>query len=191
MPEFTGERLIEVAQKEKKLVMEKADLLAIFDREQRIEVQFPDEIRENTGRVIRSLSVIEPSGFIGYSALDEACAEAEIEAQVAFFADRGVPFEWKVYDHDRPADLRQRLAARGFVIEEPEALMVLDMEHAPDLYESAALPEAIRRVTDPAGVDGVVCMKEEVWQDFAGWTARTVGTRPGKHAGPAEHLCSS
>ena len=155
MPEFTGERLIEVAQKEKKLVMEKADLLAIFDREQRIEVQFPDEVRENTGRVIRSLSVIEPSGFIGYSALDEDCVDAEIDAQVAYFADRGMPFEWKVYDHDRPADLRQRLAARGFVIEEPEALMVLDMEHAPDIFASAELPDTIQRVTDAAGVDGV------------------------------------
>ena len=62
--------------------MDEAELLAIFDREQRIEVQVPGVIREDTGRVIRNRGLQERSGFIVYSALDEACADAEIEAQV-------------------------------------------------------------------------------------------------------------
>ena len=144
--------------------MDKADLLAIFERDQRINVQFPGMIHEVVGRVIRHRSPQEHSGFIAYSTLDEASANAEIDAQVAFFSALGLPFEWKVYDHDRPADLRQRLAARGFVIEDPEALLVLDMDNAPDFYESMVVPDAVERVTTPVGIDGIVRMEEEVWQ---------------------------
>jgi GNAT superfamily N-acetyltransferase len=149
--------------------MDKAELLKIFDREQRLEVQVPGVIRENTGRVIRHRSLQERHGFIAYSALDETCADAEIDAQVAFFASVGVPFEWKVYDYDRPADLTQRLAARGFVIEEPEALVVLDVDEAPDFYWSLDLPENVLRVTTPAGVAAIIRMEEEVWQESHAW----------------------
>ena len=149
--------------------MDNADLLTIFERDQRIDVQIPGVIRETTGRVIRHRSPHERHGFIAYSALDETCADAEIDAQVAFFAALGVPFEWKVYDHDRPADLRQRLAARGFVIEDPEALLVLDMEEAPDFYESMVVPDAVVRVTAPAGVEEIRRMEEEVWQTPHDW----------------------
>ena len=149
--------------------MDQAELLAIFDREQRIEVQVPGVIREDTGRVIRNRGLHERSGFIVYSALDEERADAEIEAQVAFFASLGVPFEWKVYSHDRPADLRERLAARGFAIEEPEALLVLDLENAPDFYGSAVLSDVIVRITDPDGVGEIMRMEEEIWHDSHEW----------------------
>ena len=55
-----------------------------------------------------------------WSDLDEATADAEIAAQVAFFRERGIGgFEWKLYDHDRPADLGERLRAAGFVRNRP------------------------------------------------------------------------
>ena len=45
---------------------DKTDLLAIFDREQRIELNIPGLIQENTGRVIRHRSPREHDGFIAY-----------------------------------------------------------------------------------------------------------------------------
>ena len=152
--------------------MDKSELLAIFDREQRIELKIPGITQETTGRVIRHHSPHEHSGFIAYFDLDEASVEAEIDAQVAFFAALGVPFEWKVYDHDRPADIRQRLAARGFEIEDPEALMVLDMDEAPDFYEAMALPDSVMRFTGPAEVEEIVRL------EMVGGAA---GARSGKH----------
>ena len=52
--------------------MDKSELLAIFDREQRIELKIPGITQETTGRVIRHHSPHEHSGFIAYFDLDEA-----------------------------------------------------------------------------------------------------------------------
>jgi hypothetical protein len=41
-----------------------------------------------------------------------------ITAQVRYFAARGTPVEWKLYDYDQPADLAQRLVAAGFVADD-------------------------------------------------------------------------
>jgi hypothetical protein len=54
--------------------MNTAELLTLFTREQRIEVNFPDMRREVLGSVIRQ--------------------------QVAFFERLGQNFEWKAYDYD-------------------------------------------------------------------------------------------
>jgi GNAT superfamily N-acetyltransferase len=148
--------------------VDKDELLKIFDREQRIEVDFPGVRREVGERVIRTFSMDERFGFIPYSSVDETNVDAEIEAQIAYFSALGVAFEWKVYDHDRPADLRQRLASRGFAVDDPEALMVLDLENAPDFYWSMPLPQ-VERITDLAGVQAIRAMEDEVWGTDHAW----------------------
>jgi GNAT superfamily N-acetyltransferase len=100
--------------------------------------------------------------------LDEETADTEIAAQIAYFQTLGMSFEWKVYDHDRPVDLRQRLKARGFDIEEPEALMVLDLDSAPDFYWNLSLPP-IERIEDAAGVEQLRQMEEAVWGTDHSW----------------------
>lgn len=148
--------------------MEKTELLKIYDQEQRIEAEFPGVRREVSERVVRSISPDEHFGFIAYSALDEETVEAEIMEQIAYYQALGMSFEWKVYDHDRPADLRQRLAARGFDMEEPEALMILDLQHALDFYWSLSLP-AMQRIEDAAGVTQLREMEEAVWGTDHSW----------------------
>lgn len=148
--------------------MDSTDLLKIYDQEQRIDTDFPGAIREVDERVIRSISPDENFGFIVYSNLDEGSADAVIDAQIARFRELGMDFEWKVYDHDCPADLRQRLAARGFEIEDPEALMILDLEDAPDFYWNLSLPP-MRRIEDADGVDQIRQMEEEVWGSDHSW----------------------
>ncbi len=142
--------------------MKQDELLEIFDREQRMEVYFPGVIRDVSENVVRHSTPGE-HGFIPYSRLDEATVDAAIEEQIAYYEGQNLSFEWKVYDHDRPADLRQRLAARGFEIDEPEALMVLDMEQAPDFYWNMELPE-ITQITDEKGVQQVIEMEDTAWQ---------------------------
>jgi len=144
------------------------ELLKIYDREQRIGVEFPGVPREISERIVRHFIGDERFGFISYSALDEETADAEIEAQIAYFDALEAEFEWKVYDHDRPSDLRQRLAARGFMIQEPEALMVLDLENAPAFYWDMALPP-ITRITDSSGVEAVRAMEETAWGTDHSW----------------------
>jgi len=148
--------------------MQPSELLALFDRQMRIETQFPGVLQETVGNVVRSISPNEGFGFISYSSLLEETADAEIDAQVAFFRAKHMRFEWKVYDHDRPTDLRQRLQQRGFNVEEPEALMILDLDHAPDFYWNQPLPH-IEHITEPEGLEDVIRMEEEVWGTDHSW----------------------
>ncbi|WP_371681150.1 GNAT family N-acetyltransferase [Streptomyces sp. NBC_01276] len=113
---------------------------------------------ERVGAVVRQ--TVPGLGWNGvlWSDLDADTADAEIAAQVAHFgahADAGgdEEFEWKLYSHDRPADLGDRLRAAGFVPEPPETLLVGRSDELAAL--SAEPPEGItlRVVTDEAGVD--------------------------------------
>ncbi|MFF3647200.1 GNAT family N-acetyltransferase [Streptomyces sp. NPDC002181] len=137
---------------------------AAYDREMRRDA-LPDSAAvrvERAGAVVRqtaNAAGAEGGGGAGWnwvlwSDLDEETADAEIAAQVAYFAARGADeVEWKLYGHDRPADLGDRLRAAGFVPEPAETLMVGRAD------ELAALPVeppegiTLRVVTDEAGVD--------------------------------------
>lgn len=113
---------------------------------------------ERAGRVVR-ISLPGWNGVV-WSDLDEDTADAEIAAQVAHFGaggpgsgGPGSVFEWKLYTHDRPADLAGRLRAAGFVPEPAETLMV---GRTSDLAALPVEPPAgitLLRVTDEAGVD--------------------------------------
>ena len=66
------------------------------------------------------------SGFVSYS----RNATDLIDAVIAEYEQRGCDFEWKVYSHDEPSDLKDRLGARGFEVGAAEELMVLALADA-------------------------------------------------------------
>lgn len=147
--------------------MDKSEFLELFDKQYRRDLIEPSVQREaipaDEPRVVRHSSQQFKSGFISYSRLDERNVEAEIDAQVAFFSNLGYKFEWKVYDHDCPPDLRERLAKRGFTVEDPEALMILDMDLIPTFLDPEGV--TVRRVEDEAGIQAIMRMEEAVWNE--------------------------
>jgi GNAT superfamily N-acetyltransferase len=145
------------------------ELRAAYDREQRIDVEYPDAHREVTPRTVRFVQTIgRQQGWVLWSDLDESTVEETISAEIAYFEAIGIPFEWKVYSHDQPSDLKARLIARGFVPREPaDAIMILDLEAAPDLL-AKPIPEAIQPVSTPEGIRVVMDLLHTVWdEDFA------------------------
>src|SRR5438034_3652980 len=50
-----------------------------------------------------------------YSALTEQNADAVIESEIAYQRSLGGHCEWKLFAHDRPADLMKRLEGHGFM----------------------------------------------------------------------------
>jgi GNAT superfamily N-acetyltransferase len=166
--------------------MDRDGLLAIFDREQRLEIQWYGTRREATPSVVRQ--VPEPGyggeGSIIYSRLTAEDASEVISEQVRYFEDLGLDFEWKAYDHDTPADLLDRLARLGFELEDPEAVMVLDLDSAP-----AALWQPIRhdvrRVREPEHLDEVLVVHERVWDDPHPWLREQLAKEMTEYA---EHI---
>lgn len=132
-----------------------AEILALFDRELRRDYpgDAPGDVVERDGDVVRQISG-DSGGWSGviWSDLDADSADAAIATQVRYFSDAGRSFEWKLYSHDHPDDLGERLARAGFVPEEPETLMIGDVDALP---QEPLLPEGLRiePVTDRTGVE--------------------------------------
>lgn len=146
--------------------MDTAAVLAAHDAQVRRSLVVPTGfLAEDLGRVIR---VTAPPGsdssFVEWSDLDDTTADAEIAAQRAYFAERGQAFEWKTYGRDRPADLGERLAAAGFVAEDPEAFVVgeladvLTATAGHDSVEGVAIRNAQR-----SDLAGMAALSATVW----------------------------
>lgn len=129
--------------------MNKSEIIALYDQDQRKDVEYPDMRREITPDVVRHIDTSGMrKGIISYSQLNESNTEDVIREQVNFFESMGHDFEWKLYDYDQPSDLKERLESYGFVSEEAEAILVLDLEDAPEvLWQSTLQP--VQRITDP------------------------------------------
>lgn len=151
-------------------MIDKATLIQLYDQDQRINVIYPDTRREVTPEVVRHIGLADEggTGTILYSWLTEANVERVIQEQIAFFADLGQNFEWKLFDYDTPPDLQERLARHGFAIEEVEAIMVLEIAQAPQFLLQPIRVE-MRRITDPARLTNVRTVEETVWQTDYTW----------------------
>jgi GNAT superfamily N-acetyltransferase len=149
--------------------MTRTDLVALYTQDQRINVTYPDSQRDVLPYLIRALPTNGAGeGTIIYSQLDESNADQAIRDQIAWFTARGQNFEWKAYDYDTPPDLVARLAAHGFLVEEREAIMVLDLAQAPAALLQPVQP-TIRRLTDPMELTVVRAIEEAVWGGDFGW----------------------
>jgi hypothetical protein len=88
--------------------MNKSQLIALYDQDQRKDIEFPETRREATPTVVRHIDTSGTGeGIITYSQLTEANAEDVIREQVSYFERLGQDFEWKLYDYDQPADLKE------------------------------------------------------------------------------------
>ncbi|HTJ66645.1 MAG TPA: GNAT family N-acetyltransferase [Actinospica sp.] len=129
-------------------------VLASFDRGLRRDHpgDGPGDLVERVGGVVRLVGA-GGAGWCGvvWSDLDATTADAAIAAEVEHFTALGREFEWKLYSHDQPADLGERLLKAGFEPEPPEALMVAE---AAAQATEPVLPEGVRivDVRDAAGV---------------------------------------
>jgi hypothetical protein len=150
------------------------EILPLFDREQRQEITYPDLRKESLPEVVRFMRPAPGMSFILYSRLNEGNADAVIEAQIAYFSAKRLSFEWKVYEHDRPADLRDRLVAHGFEVEDSDAVMVLDLADAsPALVASPAAD--VRAITERTHLEDVRRVEQQVWGRSFEWLKQRLG----------------
>jgi GNAT superfamily N-acetyltransferase len=135
-------------------------VLAAFDEQmRRTVVQSPGVRVEADERVTRTVGTDGSWSAIVWSHLTEDDADEVIAAEIARATGS---LEWKLYSHDRPADLPERLRAAGLTAEPVEMLMVAEIA---DLDLSAAPPEGVRvrTVEDSAGVDTMIRVHDEVF----------------------------
>ncbi|GKQ33905.1 GNAT family N-acetyltransferase [Streptomyces sp. A012304] len=144
--------------------MDHAAVLALYDRDMRegARPDGPDARVEHIGSLVRQVGSAQGWNGVLWYDLDPADADAAIAEQIAHFTGLGLDFEWKVYGHDRPADLAERLLAAGFTPEPEETLMIGETR---DLLLDVELPDGVRvvPVTDRAGVELVADVHEKAF----------------------------
>lgn len=161
--------------------MKKEEILELYDQEQRRDLQTVEARREVTNTVVRHVSLSRGEGFIIYSSLTSEDADATLREQIAYFEKLKQNFEWKYYAHDEPEDLLERLRGHGFVIEEREALLVLELE---SLHEKLRQPIShdIRLLRKPEELEHVRIVETSVWggdqTDIISYLTENMKTQP-------------
>ncbi|MER6086360.1 GNAT family N-acetyltransferase [Streptomyces sp. NPDC001833] len=144
--------------------MDHHTVLALYDRDMRegARPDGPGARVERVGAVVRHVADAEGWNGVLWSDLDTVTADRAIAGQIDFFAARGLEFEWKVYGHDQPPDLGDRLTAAGFRPEPQETLMVGEVAR---LSLDTGLPDGVHVVpaTDRAGIELVVDVHEKAF----------------------------
>lgn len=150
--------------------MDRDVLLSLYDREQRIDIEYPGLMKEVTGGVVRFSGPAEHEhgNFVLFGRFAERHSDEVIEEQIAHYARLGRPFEWRVCTHDVPPDMRERLMGHGFKPRQRDAVMVLNVRTAP-----AALLQPVeadvRRVTERSRLRALTrLLATEYGADFSG-----------------------
>lgn len=153
------------------------EIRRLYDQQQRIDIDYLGVRREVTPRVVRQIETAHGRGTVIYSQLDETNADETIRDEIAYFRslDNFENLEWKLFDYDTPADLKDRLIAHGFEAEDPDAVLILDLQELPPALAQPVTHD-VRRITDPAELKDVQAITHAVWDDDDDWLIEALGT---------------
>ena len=172
--------------------------------------ELPDDIRigilrrldEERGRVAGFGRIIEvlPSATRTWSVdgshhsvtatnLTSETADAAIAREIEHHQNLGVGFEWKVYSHDMPPDLLERLRRRGFQIGPREAALVCDLSGPPSWIaggdRDADRDVIVRRIEQARQIDDFRRVAEAVFGKDYSFTCDELAAA--LRAGSTEH----
>jgi GNAT superfamily N-acetyltransferase len=136
-----------------------AVLAAFDDQMRRRTVAGPGVHVETEERLTRTVGTDGSWAAVVWSDLTETDADEAIAAESARATGS---LEWKLYSHDGPADLPDRLKAAGFRPEPVETLLVAEIADL-DLPVHPAEGVRVTTVEDPAGVDTMLRVHDAVF----------------------------
>ncbi len=145
--------------------MDSSALLRLFDRQMRRDAAFGDpgvRVERDERIVLVSGEDDESWSAVIWSDLDESTADEAIARAAARLRSLGPESEWKLYAHDRPADLGARLLAAGLEPGAEEAVLVAELA---ELGPEPELPPGVelRVVTSAGDVAAVAEVQAEIF----------------------------
>lgn len=143
-------------------MMSKADLLAAYDEDLRIEVVTAESVTHHGPLVMATYA--HGRGFVTYRDLDGRDPDELVQAALAHFgADPEIRrIEWKTRGHDHAPGLHRALVGAGFEPDEPESIMIGE---AVKLALDLPLPPGVtlRRIHSDADVRAMCELQDEVF----------------------------
>jgi len=140
---------------------EQKEILTLLDFERQT-VIYPGTTRFSDIGIIRDVSDDGKNCEIVYSSCSENDLDQTIKHQIEVARNARYELEWKVYGHDRPHDLGERLLAAGFKTGEKEMFMVSSVNNE-TLNRFDVCSCDIRCVTSKEGLKDVQMISEEVY----------------------------
>jgi GNAT superfamily N-acetyltransferase len=153
--------------------MELDGILELYDRHERREAEAPGFRLARDGQVTRQVASGGQFRILVWSdlATPGVDADAVIAREAELAAASSAETEWKLYSHDRPADLASRLEAAGFIPGGEESVMVIELDALPERPATRSGLE-VRKVAGAAGLSDMVAVHAEVWdEDFSPFAA--------------------
>lgn len=155
--------------------MNKSQIIALYDQDQRKDITYPNMRREVTPNLVRHIDTSDAGeGIITFSQLNEANAEGTIHEQVSYFESIRQDFEWKVYDYDKPYSLKESLRSYGFIVDDAETIMVLDLEDTPEVLWQPVCHN-VRQITNLKKLADVRTIEQHVWEEDSAWVFHLLG----------------
>lgn len=139
--------------------MQPGEILALYDVQMRRDrFSTPTQRVEKTAHTTRVLGDVPDAEFgsVVYSRLTEETAESIISSEMSYFAGIGRAFEWKVYGHDLPGDLEDRLLEKGFRPCDPESLLCVSPVNPFELAPPSGIE--IKKISDPGELEAIAAI---------------------------------
>jgi GNAT superfamily N-acetyltransferase len=145
-----------------------AELLAAYDAlRERVPDPLPAGVTVERDGPVHRYTGFAHGGFVGYRDLggvDGTELDALIARQRDHFAARGEKVEWKLHEHDAPADLADHLRAAGFQPDERETVVIGPV--AALAVEPLPPPGVtLREVRERADLRRMEDLHEAIWDD--------------------------
>jgi len=154
--------------------MDQSEILAHLDEERRGLVR-DGEVLESRPGTTRLRAADGSNCAISYSALNAEIADSAIAREIEHHRRLAAPFEWKLYSHDGPVDLLDRLQRHGFEIGPMEAVLVYDLAH-PAEWITRNDANVVQRIDRIADVEVFRKVAEQVFQKNYAFTASQLST---------------
>jgi len=151
--------------------MDPAAILALYDQERRSGAEVSGMRREVTECTVRGIDLAGHQGWVTLTRLGDRKLDDLIRSEVEHFEALGQNFEWTVFEHEPPEDLKEQLVVRGFELDETESILGLDLHASPSPGPKTGSHE-LRRITNPEQVRDVVAVHEQVWGTDHPWLGR-------------------
>lgn len=145
-------------------ILNKQELLLLFDTELRRNLQSLGYRREENEYVIRHVSLHGEKGFVIHSTVNNENASNVIREELNYFNQLGVGFEWKVYSYDKPDHLKDLIEQKGFTIEPREALMVMDVDAIRPILHTDEHAN-VQEIVDEKGIREMISLIDIIWEE--------------------------
>ena len=152
---------------------------------ERVLRQYDSEVRARPKaspgfEVERTSSVIRLTGHFNFICcwdLAPGAAREAVASQAAYFRSQGESLIWRVYEHDKPAELGDYLAEEGFEADPPGTLMIFDL--ANQIAAPVGPDIEIRRASTMEDLHGFMAVSDAAFGHKQSWQFAAYSSRLG------------